>query len=1041
MNLKDAFESPLLQEALAIASKDLFDVSTKNDLDGTTKSSNQICLSFIKYFIRLSTRSTPFGLFSGFSIGQFGDVTNITVSVSHQHIKRARPDMEWVYGFIKKIEANKKIRNLLNVRFNDFTYKNGNRIEKPNKTFLQLEKSNEILNELSTSIRYTHQVEILEEKCVDFNMFSSLIDDIITQNPNVPINKAETFLSQLLENEFLLSELRLPLINTDILGYLLHILNKIKGIEEVDLYVSKLKEIQKNISDYNQTSVGNGLGLYNNIIKLQEELYECKNYLQVDMKIHTENNNLDYTLKEDLEQFVSAMHKLSIPEKKSDEMTHYIELFLERYGHSAEIPVLELLDVDRGLGSPAHFHVNTINRKIPKRQKTAKEERLKTLLDRKMILALREGKNTIKITDDDIDYICLNETQTDEVSPMDVLQSFELYLFAHPRDDYNFTIAPAMASDGYGKSFGRFSDMFTIEETLLFEEGFNGQKKLLPEYIIAEITELPSTGRSSNLSLVNSNYDYQIALTTNPCKNKHVLSIRDLYIGVESQNNQFYIISKSLGKRVIVTMTCMLNPMFGSGVLRFLREISAMRRMNVISGIMNIVNTHFEYSPRIVYNKIIIKPETWVVTKDIFGNERDKKILEEKFISFRQTWDVPKFVFLNEYDNRLLLDLDNQSHRNIIVNTLQKTSMMSISLTELSYDFSDCVAKNLNGESYITEIVVPFVLGTNNKIKSEKTNKKDSDIFTTYSDVSANRIETEREQCMLLPGNNKWLYYKLYGCSKRQNELISVAYEILEKFVIEGLAEKYFFIRYADPEPHLRLRIQPTQKGLSSLFIYTNNWINSLYIDGLISKSVNDSYIRESERYGGSNLIEYAEDYFYSNSKLVMSLLTLQRYGEIRFNVDFIGVSFIVSTLEAFGLSINEQKTLLDSLSHNKSNRKEFQNNRKMIVYAVDSSDNWFSIRSSITNPEIYDLINDNTKTLEKYAKAIYATDHQGKLTNSIQEIVLSIIHMFCNRLVGNTAWEHKIYALARHGVHGLKGLLENHQKEFVTLELPESLI
>ncbi|MCL2378639.1 MAG: lantibiotic dehydratase family protein, partial [Defluviitaleaceae bacterium] len=207
-HLINIFKSPILSEALTAATPDLLEALDRSSIESNpnSKSSKQILSSLIKYFIRLSTRPTPFGLFSGIAIGRFGNESNITIADTNQHTKRVRPDMEWVYGLIKKIEANKKIRNNLGVRFNDFTYASGNRIDKPNKTFLQLERSNENTNELSTSIRYTSQVKMLEEKCANFQTFSGILEGIAAENPNVPASRIEGFLSQLLENEYLLSE-------------------------------------------------------------------------------------------------------------------------------------------------------------------------------------------------------------------------------------------------------------------------------------------------------------------------------------------------------------------------------------------------------------------------------------------------------------------------------------------------------------------------------------------------------------------------------------------------------------------------------------------------------------------------------------------------------------------------------------------------------------------------------------------------------------------------------------------------------------------
>jgi len=503
----------------------------------------------------------------------------------------------------------------------------------------------------------------------------------------------------------------------------------------------------------------------------------------------------------------------------------------------------------------------------------------------------------------------------------------------------------------------------------------------------------------------------------------------------------------------------MLNTAFGSNALRFLREVSTMRRIDVTKSIINVLDaTKFEYTPRVTYGKIIIRPETWQISKGILSLEGAKKddnknAFDQVFSEHRITWKIPKFVFMNEGDNRLLLDLDNHAHRNEIYKAIKKDSSFPVKLTELGCGFEDYASVDANCNHYVTEIVVPFVLaednrnGTINAKDDKEVTKgtdaeasKNSEIFKTFSNISANRMKLNRNKLMLLPGDDRWLYYKLYGCSKRQDELIVVAHNSLEKIVTMGVAQKYFFIRYSDPEPHLRIRVQPVDKKTLELFAYISRWIDNLYADGIISRAVSDSYIRETERYGGPDLIEHVEDYFYSDSKLVMNLLTKHRFG-VRFNEDIIGVSFIISVLEAFGLSIEEQEVVLNSQSDNKLYRKEFQDNRKMFMCAADSSDDWFEIRMLTQDSEVYNLINANSQELKKLAETIYNSDQQGELTNSIKGIAMSVIHMFCNRLMGNNAWERKIYALTRHSVRSLKGFLHHQQTTDTDLVVPESLI
>jgi hypothetical protein len=103
----------------------------------------------------------------------------------------------------------------------------------------------------------------------------------------------------------------------------------------------------------------------------------------------------------------------------------------------------------------------------------------------------------------------------------------------------------------------------------------------------------------------------------------------------------------------------------------------------------------------------------------------------------------------------------------------------------------------------------------------------------------------------------------------------------------------------------------------------------------------------------------------------------------------------------------------------------EFQKKRKAYMQAVYSKDDWTGIRRIISTPEIYDLLNENAIELRKYAEDVYQCDMQGQLTNSVQSITMGLIHMFCNRLEGNS-WERKLLALTRHGVQELQGYLKH---------------
>jgi thiopeptide-type bacteriocin biosynthesis protein len=123
--------------------------------------------------------------------------------------------------------------------------------------------------------------------------------------------------------------------------------------------------------------------------------------------------------------------------------------------------------------------------------------------------------------------------------------------------------------------------------------------------------------------------------------------------------------------------------------------------------------------------------------------------------------------------------------------------------------------------------------------------------------------------------NSNWLYIKVYSGYKTAEKLL--ANEVFE-FISNNnnLFEKFFFIRYFEEFPHIRFRFynSDTSKNIDvqqKIIAVLENYINT----DLIHKISIDTYQRETERYGGGNLIEHAETLFYTDSIACLSMLNL----------------------------------------------------------------------------------------------------------------------------------------------------------------------
>lgn len=1016
--LVDFFLNPVFKEVLASSSQSTYEALCRvQQRENILHPSEQLIDTLLKYYIRLTTRPTPFGLLAGVSLGKFEDTSNILLRTINYHTKRARVDMDWLYGVIQTIEADPEIRTQLMVRFNECIYEHGSHLEKNYVTVLQLNKAK---NEYGTTIRYTKQVKLVRSLSKNYICFSDLIDKMLEANNTVPRDIIENFLNQLLDNEFLISDFRPPMTEINQVEYIVKKLKNISANTFAEKYIVQLETLQTLIDTYNKLQIGSGELTLKKIRDYMQHIYKSNHYLQIDLKSSAYCNSLSSDLKQELKEFVFELLKISPEYQVNEAYSAYINAFIEKYGFAAEVPVLELLDSSSGLGVPQYYNNrDVLQGAIPMPSKSQNISRLKNLIKSKTLVALRNGESTVELTKSDFDYITSDQTIIDSENPSDFIPSFELFLIVHLQNQgsnsYAFTIAPAISSNGIGNNFGRFRDMFSDLETEQFSSEFKKQKEVYSDYIFAEISEIPERGRTSNISINVDDCEYQLVLSSAEDSKKKTISVNDLYISVDNNTRNFVIRSNSLNKKILLGSTSMLNPAFGSNVFRFLREISLKYRYNPMTTLYSLLENDDIYVPRLTFKHIIIRPETWIVSKSILNwNNNDEHQFLLLFQEFKTSWKLPRYVLLNYLDNRLLLDLENQTHLYIIYKYLKSNKVQSIKLTEASYITQGYGAQDDDNHNYVTEIVVPF-----KAVYHTDSNQDKKPNAFTKSDIKKNSMKIHQRDLDLIPGKENWLYFKLYDNIKFRNELLSIIYKNMEILIDEKMIDQYFFIRYNDPKPHLRIRVHSSQKE-ATLSTLTNLMVlfEKLRKEALISTVLIDTYHREAERYGGTKLIQDAEKYFFYDSRFVLK--TLDTYLGKEINLNYIAVSFLSMTMQSFGLSLTELEDILNTYAEPQAYRKEYQLTRKQYMLAINTTDKFSGMRNFPEYSKIYcDLAKLGEKQIN-YVNLILQEDSIGKLTNYQLNIAKSVIHMFCNRLFGNNIMEAKIYALSRHACHDL---------------------
>lgn len=245
-DLSGMLKHPAIVEAIAIASPSLYSSLMKTDK--TDKQCQKMIGSLFKYMNRMSTRATPFGLFSGVGIGVFGTENAIQVGAVEQHVKRARPDMQWLLKIIKNIEQDMNIVKKLGVKFNLMAYRVGDRIKLPFITsYGEYTDSNKDF--ACASANWNEVVDFTRKHAyasINMTELNQLIHERYNQ---VDKQTVENFTFNLFKNEFLLSTLRPPLTDENAFDY---VIEKVSQIEELHTLYERLLEIRHSIHAYNQ---------------------------------------------------------------------------------------------------------------------------------------------------------------------------------------------------------------------------------------------------------------------------------------------------------------------------------------------------------------------------------------------------------------------------------------------------------------------------------------------------------------------------------------------------------------------------------------------------------------------------------------------------------------------------------------------------------------------------------------------------------------------------------------------------------------------
>lgn len=252
-----------------------------------------------------------------------------------------------------------------------------------------------------------------------------------------------------------------------------------------------------------------------------------------------------------------------------------------------------------------------------------------------------------------------------------------------------------------------------------------------------------------------------------------------------------------------------------------------------------------------------------------------------------------------------------------------------------------------------------------------------------------------------IPGS-EWAYFKIYTGTKTADVILkNEVFGYVKEMLNSGIIDKWFFIRYTDPDFHIRLRLHlKDSKNFSSIFNSFFDCFLPVVDSDLVWNIQCDSYYREIERYG-TNTISIIEDVFFIDSEFILRFIQRLDDGNPEQQRWKLALAIVDNYLTAFRLDLQQRKDIA------KINADKFKNEFGLVHHneTKQLNDKYRAHRKDIENvmmskDEILGpIIKEHMKAIALPIEKIIITEKSGKLQVSMISLLSSIIHMSLDRL------------------------------------------
>ncbi|MGH3755168.1 MAG: lantibiotic dehydratase [Pseudonocardiaceae bacterium] len=513
----------------------------------------------------------------------------------------------------------------------------------------------------------------------------------------------------------------------------------------------------------------------------------------------------------------------------------------DRYGPSAVVPVTQLVDLTAGLGFPCHYA-------DPDRTGMAtgwsgREERLLALAQQ----AALDGAAEVMLDDDVIEALAGGEVGGLRPAPhLDLCIEIRAATTA-ALDGGDFTVVVTGIGHSAIATSGRFLQLLPGQD----RQRIIGQYGALPlgvdGALAAQVSFPPHHPRVENVTRVPQVLPAVICVAEH--RDGHADQIRVSDLAVTADHHRMYVLS--LSRRCVVepTLTCAAARHTMPPLVRLLVEIPQATCAPVALFDWGAAAC-LPFRPRLLFRRSILTPALWRIPIGALpGPVAPRREWEAAMAVLRRQLRLPASVFVGTADRRLRLHLDEPMDLALLRAHLD-TAAEPVTLTEAptAADHGWC-----HGRAH--EVVIPMA-----------STAAPAAVPTVVSRPGP--LPLIGPEHGLMPGSPV-LYAKLYGNPGTFDTILTDHLPALLASWNE--TPLWWFVRYRDPAPHLRIRLRTPDYGTSAARV--GGWAADLRRCGLVGDLTLDTYRPEIARYGGGAAMAAAEALFAADSTAAVAQL------------------------------------------------------------------------------------------------------------------------------------------------------------------------